>query len=261
MRTVLVCVLTLVTACSITSGTTLLHYDFEDGVPNALLNGTNLENQIGTHDVSGNGWDMYVWNKAESPSFSSPGQTPTGHGLSAVFDGRRDGYCLCLAMTGWSPSTWTVEFAFKLDSLADWQTFIGRDGPTGIPGDLAGAFYIQKAFGTNNIRLNFATAGGGRRTYDSSFVPQVGVWYRLAVVGANGSVKMWLQQPNSTAWQSLSLVSSGTGDCTLHPGVWMFGRGWYDGAYTNYVVGNLDDIRISNVALTPNEFLPATVHK
>jgi hypothetical protein len=37
--------------------------------------------------------------------------------------------------------------------------------------------------------------------------------------------------------------------------VWTFGRGWFNGAFVDQITGNLDDIRFTDRALSPSEFL------
>ena len=38
-------------------------------------------------------------------------------------------------------------------------------------------------------------------------------------------------------------------------GTWTFGRGWFGGSQADAILGNLDDIRFSDVALTPDQFI------
>ncbi len=243
-----------------TPETTVLHYNFNDGFPNVPMNATGLTEQIGSHDISGNGRHMYAWDNYNGPLFSNLGQTPTGRGLSAAFDGHRDGYCFDSDLLGWSPDTWTIELAFKLDDLSGWRTFIGRDGWVQFDGQTVGfeaSFYLQKNAVNGAVRLNFATVSGERYVLDSSLFPSAGKWYRFAVVAAGDHIQMYSAGPDGSDWQDAGsfLLTTGLDHSLLPTGIWTFGRGWYYDAFVDHIIGSLDDIRFSNVALTPDQFL------
>ena len=109
---------------------TVLYYNFEDGTPSVPMNNTGTNGQIGSLDISGNNRHMYAWNTIAGPWFSALGDTATGIGLSSRHNAQ-DGYCFDSGLVAWSPSVWTIEFSFKLDTIAGWRTLIGRDGKPG----------------------------------------------------------------------------------------------------------------------------------
>ncbi|MBN1125215.1 MAG: hypothetical protein JXA82_09410, partial [Sedimentisphaerales bacterium] len=178
-----------------TSAATILHYNFEDGTPEALMNpSATVTGQIGSLDISGNNYHMYAWNDYYGPMFSSLGETPTGIGLSSEHDGHRDGYCFDAGLVEWSPSVWTIEFSFKLDNLSGWRTLIGRDDWAQYNGqniDIGAALYIQKNGENNAIRLDFATVSGERYHLDSTLFPEVGQWYHFAIVANGDQIDMY----------------------------------------------------------------------
>ena len=90
------------------------------------MNNTGTNGQVGSLYISGNNRHMYAWNTIVGPWFSA-GDTATGIGLSSRHNAQ-DGYCFDAGLVAWSPSVWTIELSFKLDTMAGWRTLIGRDG-------------------------------------------------------------------------------------------------------------------------------------
>ena len=50
-------------------------------------------------------------------------------------------------------------------------------------------------------------------------------------------------------------LTPGLNHALMATGTWTFGRGWFSGNQADAIVGNLDDIRFSDVALTPDQFI------
>ena len=251
----------LMLVSNVALGTTVLHYDFEDGTPNTPMNDFPITQQngtVGTVDLSGNDYHMYAWDDYYGPMFSSEGDTPSGVGLSSFYDGHRDGYAWAEGLVGWSPSTWTIELSFKFDDTAGWRSLIGKDGWTSIPGDIAAGMYIQSNGENDAIRVNFATVSNERIWVDSSLVPELGKWYHFAVVVDGDQLDMYADQFDGNGFQNIgSLTMDACVDHSLQPtGTWTFGRSWYNNQFVDHISGNLDNIRFSDVALTPNQFIP-----
>lgn len=260
---VLMSVLALVMAMPV-SAATILHYDFEDGTPNTPMNPNPLETNtglVGSVDLSGNGYDMLAWNDYYGPLFSAEGDTPTGVGLSSVYDRHRDGYCPAAGLVTWSPSTWTIEVSFKLDDLAGWQTLIGKDGWTGIAGDIAAAMYIQCSGENDAMRVNFATVSDERYWLDSSLVPVPGQWYHLAVIVDGDQLDMYIDEFDGSGPRNIGSLTMTPGvDHSIKPtGTWTFGRGWFNNNFADHIDGNMDNIRFSDEALTTDQLIPATL--
>ena len=246
---------------SMASAGTVLHYDFEDGTPEAPMNDfpvTQQNGTVGTVDLSGNGYDMLAWDDYWGPMFSAEGDTPTGVGLSSFHDGHRDGYAPQEGLVAWSPSTWTIELSFKFDNPDGWRTLIGRDNWTGIEGDIAASMYIQSNGIDNAMRITFATVSDERYTLDSSLFPVPGQWYHLAVVADGDQLDMYADQFDGNGFQNIGTLMMAEGvDHSLRPtGTWTFGRGWYNGGFVDHISGNLDNIRFSDVALTSDQLIP-----
>lgn len=240
------------------AGPTIAHWNFEDGTAGAKMNDTGLTGQVGTADLSGNGFDMYAWDELAGPSFSAEGQTPSGTGLSARFDGGQDGYTTGSWINTWSPAEWTMELAVKLDTLSGWQTMIGRDGSS--QAEAESDFYFQKNDLNDRFRLNFDTVGSQRYILDANFTVVTGQWYYLAAVCDANNLTMYADKLDGNGSRVVgtlaldpannnALAAGGLGDN------WTLGRGWFNGGFVDHISGNLDDIRFSNQALEPSEFL------
>jgi arabinan endo-1,5-alpha-L-arabinosidase len=235
---------------------TIAHWNFEDGTPGAPMNQTGTTQQVGTVDVSGNGFDMFAWDQTYGPSFSLEGQTPSGSGLSARCSGGQDGYTVESYINNWTPTDWTIEVAVKLDTLSGWQTFIGRDGSS--HGEVEADFYFQKDNIDNTFRLSIETVGGQRYVVDSNFVVVPGQWYYLAAVSDGSVLKIYADKLDGSGSQvvgTLNLNPNNDNALAAKSYVWTFGRGWFNGAFVDQITGNLDDIRFTDRALSPSEFL------
>jgi alpha-N-arabinofuranosidase len=208
-------------------------------------------------DLSGNGYTMLAWDDYWGPEWSALGDTPTGTGFSSQHAGHDDGYVPATGLVQWQPLTWTIELSVRLNNLAGWRTMIGRDGSTGVSGDLAAAFYFQNNGIDNRFRINFMTVGGLRYILDSDFVPEAGRWYHLAAVSDGTTLQMWADKLDASGFQLVGTLSlDPNNDNRLRAtGTWTFGRGWFNGGFVDHINGNLDNIRFSDVALTPAQFI------
>ncbi|MGA4643481.1 LamG domain-containing protein [Limisphaera sp. 4302-co] len=208
-------------------------------------------------DLSGNGYTMLAWDNYWGPEWSAVGNTPTGVGFSSQHAGHDDGYVPSAGLVQWSPLRWTIELSVRLNNLAGWNTMIGRDGSTGVSGDVAAAFYFQNNGIDDRFRINFMSAGGIRYSLDSDFVAEAGKWYHLAAVSDGSTLQLWADKLDGNGFQlagSLAL-NPGNDNRLMATGTWTFGRGWFNGGFVDHIDGNLDNIRFSDEALTPAQFL------
>lgn len=257
------------------SAATVLHYDCDTdmngnpGVPGARIN-TGTSAAAGIPDLSGNGYDMWGWASStanNSPAFSPAGETPNDTGLSADFvGGNWDGYTGSGGGTinTWSPETWTIECAVKFTNVDAWYTMIGRSGASS--GGSEADFYLQKNDIADQFRINFLSVGGTRYILDAgeNFVVQPNQWYRVAVTSDGTTLSMYIDDTSGSGYQlANSLTMTGATPAANAPiatgnFVWTFGRGWFNGN-GDFVPGYLDDIRFSDVALQPTQFLGANL--
>jgi len=242
---------------------TVLQYDFEDGTPGEAINPTTAAG-VGSIDISGNGNDMWGWasaNQNNGPLFSQLGESFDGTGLSVFYNANKDGYTTSETVNTWSPAVWTIEISFNLTDVTGWRTMIGRDGSTN--GDAESDFYLQTNGDTGQLRLNIENVEGTGLVIDSDFTLVANQWYHAALVSDGTTVTMYVDKLDGLGYQQ---VAQGTlPGATLAENalaqtnfVWTFGRGWHNGGHTDYIRGYLDDIRFSDAALTPDQFLHDT---
>ena len=252
--------------------TTIAWWDFEDGVAGEPFTPAGQPGGSGgSYDIV-NGYLMRGWDDYWGPSFTD--ETPTGEGLAMRnADNHQDGYTTnedALALNTWSPLQWTIEVSFRLEEYAtgNWWTLIGRDGESlrgGSRIDNAATFYLQKqGAGLNVIRVNFAPVEGARYELDTTLVPEPGKWYHLAVVCTGTQVRVYADSLDGSGYQNVGVfdLRTDTNNALMVPnggagGNWTFGRGWYNGGFVDHINGYMDDIRFTERALDPIEFIHA----
>lgn len=240
------------------SAATVLWYTFEDGTPGTVMN-PGTAPAVASADLSGHGYDMWGWASStqnNSPNFSALGETPQGFGMSARINSGEDGYTTDATINEWSPVTWTIEVSARLDALTSWQTIIGRSGSS--LGVSEADFYLQLNDADDCFRVNFGTVGAERVIVDGNFTVTADQWYHLAVVSDGVTVTLYIDQLDGNGYQvagTHTFTGVGASNALAQGGfVWTFGRGWF-GNNTDFVAGYIDDVRFSDVALTPDEFL------
>jgi hypothetical protein len=179
-----------------------------------------------------------------------------------------------------TPTQFTIEAFFKLESSTSHRTIVGRDGMN-VTGDTKLAALYFQVRPDNSVAICFADVSGYWHVaaspagmvegFNKNTDPDglTGRWYYMAAVSDGSTLKLYLA--NITAGTDPMLVAqtdlaaggspnralargtvSGTG---WHAGGWSVGRGLHNGVKTDYARGFIDEVRISNHALTVNEFL------
>ncbi len=177
----------------------------------------------------------------------------------------------------------TIELSFRPDAGSlgsDYQTFLGLHGTTGTaPTDGEAGPPLQPfrlmRWGRNDTKstsiplengdlyLNVRTLDPATNAWTSVPVEVLdktaftaGKWYHLAIVGsaAAGTVTVYSYEADTGGYVQLAENSGYAGN--LQAGIWTVGRGAYNGAAADWVrAADFDEIRISNSALLPAQFL------
>lgn len=261
----LLCLATLCAAAATTATaqTTIGHWNFDQGTPGAPM-APDGGGPAAIEDLSGNGYWLHAWDATYGPSWSQVGETPTGMGLSSRNVGQ-DNYTLDATLNSWSPLQWTIETSLRLDSLetgSGWLTFIGRDGSS--HGGPESDFYLQKVgphdtANHNTIRLNFATTSGERVVINSDFTMEANQWYGVAAVSDGTNAFLYADKLDGLGYVlvgSAAFTGAGADNALAAPNsAWTFGRGWYGGGFVDHITGNLDNIRFTEGALGPQDFI------
>ena len=175
------------------------------------------------------------------------------------------------------PLAWTIEASFKPES-GSWRTVVGRDsyGAADEPRLAALYFQIQP---DDSVAIKFTdvsghfhqaeSAPGLIQGFDFGTDPEgeTATWYHMAAVSDGATLSLYLAQEGA-AYELVAqtdLTESGSPNTSLtagegsasgwHAGGWSVGRGLYDGGHTDRAYGYIDEVRISNSALDPAEFL------
>ena len=242
---------------------TIAYYDFSDGADGQEVNPTGSGSATGSMTVNGGGDGsngMVAWSLAASPNFTTSvvPATPYPNTTAMSFAGGNDLYqqnpaTSTLASTNFTDLT--IEAYVNFNNISGWQTFVGRDD-NGNPGSGTGAtslLYLAKSGANDGFRVELITASNTSVQVNSTFVPTVGSWYHVAAVGdaTAGTLTLYVDGVS---------VGSTTGYDGLLANVansWTLGRGQYAGNPADSINGYLDEVRISDAALAPSQFLNA----
>jgi hypothetical protein len=181
------------------------------------------------------------------------------------------------ALRTWSPGAFTIEASFKPEN-GGYRTIVGRDsrGATSNDTNLA-ALYLQLVPG-DALAIKYADAAG----YWHEAVSAAGVvkgfafpdsaaghWYNAAAVSNGSMLSLYLNDVGAgTGYQLIAqtdLSASGSSNTALTPGTgsagdwqagnWSVGRGLYAGGHGDRAYGYIDEVRLSDSALSTSQFL------
>jgi hypothetical protein len=236
------------------SASTVAYWNFDEGNPGQFFS------ENAADDLSGNGYSMSGFNTTFGPAYSATGDTPSGTGLSLdTMSGGRDGYTTAAGINNWEPEQWTIEATVALDNVNGFLTVIGRDGSSF--GGALSDFYLQRHAGANSWRIDFSTAGGQRVTMDAGIAPTTGTYYQLAITSDGVNSRFYVNDLSGNAGYvevgSVALTGADAAANALasNGAAWTFGRGWYNGAFVDHMDGRIDEIRFSDTALSPSQFI------
>ncbi len=172
-------------------------------------------------------------------------------------------------------SAMTVELAFRMKTIGGYQALVGKDGkPLGdAPGEDDSPVPPFKVMVRGD---NFPNAvdnqlfvewidGDGTLASDIHFLAlgetvQANQWYHVAVTLTGTEAQLWVANETGpyTLRDSLSDQDfTGPSDEILvaDPTPWSVGRGMFGNGVTDWSNAFIDEVRISDVALTPDQFL------
>ncbi len=256
------------------SASTIAHFTFEEGSDGLAVNSIGSSSATGSLTVAGGGNGsngMVAWSIAASPTYKTSTAPTVNTSAVAMSFGTASGggddlYQPTPATSALSTTNFvnfTVETYVNLYAYVNWQTFIGRDD-SGNPGQGTGPtslFYLSTAGAAlgsglqHGFRVELMNASNTGIAVNSAFVPQLDTWYHVAAVGdaTAGTLSLYVDG---------TLVGSTTGYNGMlalgTPTSWTLGRGQYNGSPVDTMRGMLDEVRFSDVALSPAQFLNAT---
>lgn len=281
--------LAILLSCNLAAhAATVAYWRFEDGQPNQpVLHSTGSGvYEANVQDVSGNGNHLSAWTEGIYAGFAYRSDVPytpvpvsgapntlsvknTGD-VPGLFTDASISMPSGIALDTWMPTTFTIEASWKPES-GGYRTLIGRDGRnvTTLNGDLA-ALYLQ-AQPDNSMAIKYADVAGVWHeaisapgliqgfNYGNDPEGLLGTWYNIAAVNDGSTLKLYVNKalvassPIVSSDSRLAIGTTNGGD--WHAGGWSVGRGLYGGGHTDRGYGFIDEVRISDVALTPGDFL------
>ncbi|MDX6765819.1 MAG: LamG-like jellyroll fold domain-containing protein [Candidatus Methylacidiphilales bacterium] len=261
-----VCAGLLLCAFGSVQAATLSYWRFED-----QADGGQLEGNLGggpfttTADYSGNGNPLRTFDGPAgdpgintSPTFGAGGpgaivpQTGASSTRWAYFNGTRDIYTDSTPLNSFNfTGNFTIEASIYSDATG-WKTFLGRDqGGTPGPG---GQFFYQQRGDNGNLGIALLDGSGTLRVIDSGFnIASSFTWFNTALVSSGGTLTLYLQDNLDQSWDVVGTTTT-AGGLNNSPATWTVGRGWFGGP-NDFWSGGIDEVRISDTALTTDQFL------
>jgi hypothetical protein len=256
---------------SIASAATLAHWRFEEGAVGDQLQ-ANFGSAITTSpDSSGNGYSLQAYNTNGTPNTAPiySASTPFGSGgannRSFRFDGNDDLYSQ--GATGLNSITsftaLTIEASVNFGDLGGYQTFLGKDG-FNIPGapdaNLASVYFqlVQDGGFANHVAIKLHTGNGAFVGAYTAAPVIAGQWYNFSAVFDGSNLSLYSVTGGiATLEGSASFV----GPVISQDNAWTVGRGMYAGNVGDWVKDGtlIDEVRISDAALTPGEFIAVAI--
>ncbi|WCJ58246.1 lamin tail domain-containing protein [Fontisphaera persica] len=242
------------------SAATLAYWRFEEGPAGALVYNNPTRYSV---DTSGNGHHGNSFSLQNSASYSDavPGLTIPQTGAPnrfSLYTGPggpvRDLYTTT-SLNQASLSSFTIEASVMFDGLGTWQTFVGRDANFS---PLAALYFqmVQDSGRQNHVGCKIMDSGNVFRSVFSQAPVQPGRWYHFAAVANATNRTLTLLRYDET--QGTYVVEGSTtwmGPMASQGGSWTLGRGMYNGNPTDSFNGRLDEVRISDTALSIPELL------
>ena len=160
----------------------------------------------------------------------------------------------------------TVEASVYFNDLNGYQTFVGKNGFQ-FPGDTIGgdaSFYFQKPDIGNTNGIPVVSVRSHQGSTGSFVIVQgstplvTGKWYNVAAVADGYTLSLYLQSTPGGAY-NLENSLPFTGGMVIQNAPWSVGRGFYGNASVDPFRGLADEVRISDIALDPSQFLFAAV--
>jgi hypothetical protein len=272
---------------------TLAHWRFEAGPADAEVPHAGGAGAFdgSTPDVSGNGNHLSTWTHGDWAGFAYRTDVPVGSiheggtltnrfsmqntgAYPAAFTSSADSLPPGTDLEAATPAAFTVEAAYKPEANGGYRTVVGRDG-RGVAtahGELS-TLYLQVR-PDDSARILFVDVSGV--VHEAASYPGLVAgfdpgtdpggagagWYRLVAVSDGATLALYV---NNVLVASTDMTLSGSPDTALragagsgsdwHGGGWSVGRGLYGGAHVDRAYGFIDEVRISDTALSPDRFL------
>lgn len=271
---------------------TMAYWRFETGPANTdiLSSAGGPTWSADVPDSSGNGNELAVWDQGGNAGFqyrsSVPYATVPQTGQANNFSSKNTGggpamWSASAALQTWSPSAWTIEMSFKPEN-GGYRTYVGRDSQGGVTANQALAALYLQVQPDNSLAIKFGDVSGiwheavssagtiSGFNFGSDPDGLLGTWYNVAAVSDGSLLSLYLD--SGSGYQLVAqdnMTLSGSANTALSPGAgdggdWDAGnftvaRGLYNGGHGDRGYGYVDEVRLTDGALTVNQFLASAV--
>lgn len=271
---------------------TVAYWRFEEGPANANVPHVGADGVFSgtTPDVSGNGNSLSTWSPGGWAGYAYRSSVPFSkvalNGSTNRFSVKNTGANPAMfssaagsSPTGinaqtMTPAQFTIEVSYKAEANAGYRTVVGRDAKNVDSGnaDLA-ALYLQVR-PDDSVSISFTDVSGYTHTafsppgwiygFNFSSNPEGAntPWYNLTATSDGSILKLYVNyvlvgtnDMTTSGSPNRALAKGTTSGTDWTAGGWSVGRGLYAGGHTDRAFGFIDEVRISNTALTPAEFL------
>ena len=266
-------------ALGVATPRTMAYWNFEQGAADTYvpyLAGTAGRYDGSLLDVSGRNHHLSAWStnwhwyRALVPAATVP-QTGAANTRSVQ---NANAYpamsAIGTALTSWRPVRWTLEAAIRPDDAnTGYQTVVGRDSQGAYAGNTAAAALYFSVRPSGVLAIAFADTAGNYWNLESAAGAVASAQWQAVAASSDGK-KLSLYLKNLTAGAAdytllgtLDISSSadpalntGAGDgAEWDAGVFSVGRGLYGGGHTDRFFGHLDEVRLTQEALSPGLLL------
>ncbi len=249
---------------------TLAYWRFDDA-----KKGKPLGRGAGVRDYSGQGNNLVSTDSFSQPievddaPFSSVAQSGVTNHESAEFRGNDDllsrkGFLNTFNFSPTGSNAWTIELSVRLEAFDGRTGLLGRDGSIlgGQKSDNERSGPLQLVAtnrdGGENYDLHLEIVDGANE-FKEIVTPatlQVRRWYNIAATATSDEMTLYVDALDGRGYQLVGKTAI-HGALNVVSGSFVLGRGW-DKAPTNWMYGRLDEVRLSDRALQPAQFLFAT---
>lgn len=157
-------------------------------------------------------------------------------------------------------SGFTVEGAFKTNNPARYAAIVGKEGQPA--GSRPVQTFVVKTRGDNSrLQVELYDGNGVEKQVSTTSAVSAGQWYYFAAVNNGSSLSLYLNSNNGQGYVLQGTVAvtgalfQGVPANPLWDASWTVGRGQYAGNPTDWFDGIIDEVRITNSALAPSQFL------
>jgi hypothetical protein len=146
----------------------------------------------------------------------------------------------------------TVEASFRADVIT-WQNIVGKDGK---PTPLAIApLQLKIRDDTDKLQIEIIDSTSQERQVQSIDPIVTGRWYHAAAVSDGETLSLYLDDTTVEGGYVLQGTAAISGGLLQSDATWAVGRGFYNNNVVDWFDGHIDEVRISDTALSPSEFL------